>query len=99
MLYSKFVIVGDNLIMVKCKFHRELTADINNVKGGGFFGFSNGLNGFIFSGSSHQFGSVTFEDIKRCVSLGNIYTSVSMVRKLKKHSFFYNNGSEIIKIN
>lgn len=99
MVFSKFIIQGENLIMAKCQFHKQLATDIDEVKGGGAFRYDKENNAFIFSGASHDFGPADLEDIKKCVKEEKVYSSSSLRRNMNKHKFFYDTQTELIALN
>jgi hypothetical protein len=98
-VFSKFIIEGENLIMAKCVFHKELAVNIDDVKGGGAFMYDSENKQFIFSGKSHDFGPANLEDIKRCVQEGKVFGRRGGTRSMNDHKFVYNTGSVEIKLN
>ena len=102
-IFPKFIIetdddLGDCLIISKCTYHKELVIDPTKVKGGGWFRFENGA--FTLYGESHDLGAATFEDIKRCVESGNVYSNPTCSFPIaNKYKFFYDTQSEIIPLN
>lgn len=99
MVYSKFIIEGENLIMAKCTFHKQLATDKDKVKGGGWFRFDNDKEAFILGGSSHDFGYANMEDIKKCIEDGNVYGNSRLSRNMDNYKFFYDTQSELIPLN
>lgn len=99
MVYSKFIIEGENLIMAKCTFHKQLVVDEEQVRGGGWFKFDDSKEAFIFGGSSHDFGQAKIEDIKNCIENGNVYANSRLSRKMNNYKFFYDNQNELIRLN
>ena len=99
MVYSKFIIEGDNLIMSKCTFHKQLVTNKDLVKGGGWFRFDDDKKAFILGGSSHDFGYAKIEDIKKCVLQGKVYGNSRLSRDMSKYKFIYDNKSELIPLN
>ena len=99
MVHSKFIIEGENLIMAKCTFHKQLATDKEKVKGGGWFRFDDKKKAFILGGSSHDFGYAEMNDIKKCIEDGNVYGNSRMSRKMDNYKFFYDTQSELIALN
>ena len=99
MLFPKFIIEGDSLILSKVSKHRNLVTNVENVKGGGMFMFDSETNTFTFSGDSYEFGKATFEDISNCVKNKKVFTNTSCIFDIsEKYNFRYDFGCEIIKI-
>lgn len=93
----KFIIEGDNLIIMKVLYHHEIVTDKTKVKGGGWFKKQDDM--FVFYGESHDFGKAKFEDIENCIKNGNIFSDNSLYRNIsEKHRFGYDTGTEIIEI-
>jgi len=99
MVHSKFIIDGEDMIMAKCQFHKQLSCDVSRIKGGGAFRWDDELKAFILSGSSYDFGYANIEDIKECIKTGRVYGNVRMSRKMCDYTFYYNTQSELIKLN
>ncbi len=98
--FSKFIIEGENLILMKVTYHKDIAINIENVKGGGWFIYKQDTNSFIFSGDSHDFGAAKLEDIKECVTKGNVFSDNRLYRNISnKHKFQYNTGTELINLN
>jgi hypothetical protein len=51
--------------MAKCTYHKQLATNKDDVKGGGWFRFDADKKEFILGGSSHDFGPVDIEDLKK----------------------------------
>lgn len=100
MLFPKFIIEDDKLILMKVKYHKDIATDVTKVIGGGQFHYNHDTNTFTFSGSSHDFGGVTEEKIRKCIESNNVYSCKSLRRNITKmHKFIYNSGSELITLN
>ena len=100
MVFSKFIVEGNNLIMAKCTYHKQLATDKTKVKGGGWFKFDADKRAFIFGGESHDFGRAKVEDIKNCIESDNIYNNSRCSRKIgNEFKFLYDTGSELIPLN
>lgn len=100
MVFPKFIIEGDNLIISKVQYHHQIAIDKSKVKGGGWFRYLKQTNMFVFYGDSHDLGQAKFEDIKKCVENGNIYSDSRLHRNISdKHNFGYDTGTEIITLN
>jgi len=99
MIYTRFIIEGNILIMAKCDFHKNLATNKDNVKGGGFFRYDSDKDAFILSGTSHDFGRAELKDIKACIDSGSVYGNVRQTRKMDNHKFFYDNHGELTELN
>lgn len=101
-VFPKFIIetddeLGDCLIIAKCTYHKELATDITKIKGGGWWILKDNM--FILKGDSHDFGKAKFEDIKKCVESGNVFTNPCLAFPIAdKHDFGYDTGTEIINL-
>lgn len=97
--FPKFIIEGDNLIIQKCTFHKELISNEKLVKGGGWFRFINETNVFVFYGGSHDYGKASYDDIKTCFENKKIFSGTRLTRNIsEKFNFAYDNGEEIINL-
>ena len=97
--FPKFIIENDTLIFMKVTYHKEIAEDPKNVKGGGWFRYFPETNTFVFHGESHDFGKAKFEDVKKCVETGKVYSDKRMLRDVFSiHNFAYDTGSEIIPL-
>lgn len=101
-VFPKFIIetdeeLGDCLILSKVTFHESIAIFPEKVKGGGWFEFSTELNGFIFYGTSEQFGPAKLEDIQNCVDSELVFNDPYLAIDLSKYNFFYReaNGTVI----
>ena len=65
-IFPKFIVEGNNLIICKCTYHRQLVTNEEEVKGGGWFQFDRDTPTFTLSDDSHQYGKASIEDIKKC---------------------------------
>ena len=98
-VFPKFIVEGNNLIIGKCTFHKQLATDITQVKGGGWWKWDQEKKEFKLFGESHDFGRADAEDIKACIEAGNVFLSYIGGRNVSDHSFFLNVGYETIKLN
>ncbi len=98
-VFPKFIVEGNNLIIAKCTFHKQLVTDKEQVKGGGMWEWDRDKNEFLLYGDSTDFGEASTEDIKACIESGNVFLSYSGGRNVSHNSFYLNTGSEIIKLN
>lgn len=100
-VFQKFIIEDGNLIIAKCTYHKQLAINKNNVIGGGWWRRAeNQPNDFILYGSSDDFGKAEFEDIKKCILNGNVFTNKYSDNSIvNKYNFYYDNYHEIVKIN
>ena len=97
--FPKFIIEGDNLILSKVSYHSDIVTDKTKVKGGGWFRFLQHTDMFVFYGDSNDFGAAKFEDIKKCVEDGKVFSDNRLYRNISdKHNFGYDTGTEIIEI-
>jgi len=98
--FPKFIIEDGKLILMKVTYHKEIVTDATKVKGGGWFRYLQFSDMFVFSGSSEDFGTAKFDDIKQCVVGGNVFSHKMLHRNISdKHNFGYDTGTEIIQIN
>lgn len=98
-VFPKFIVEGDNLIIAKCTFHKQLVTDPAKVKGGGLWDWDKEKKEFLLYGDSVDFGYAEPEDIKICIMAGNVFLSYTGGRNISDHTFYLNTGSEIIKLN
>jgi hypothetical protein len=69
------------------------------VKGGGWFRLDSTTNTYILSGKSTEFGAARFEDIRKCVLSGRVYTDTELTESIAdKFKFAYYNGYVLIDI-
>lgn len=99
MVFSKFIIEGSSLIMAKCTYHKQLATNKDDIKGGGWFRFDADKKEFILGGSSHDFGPVDIEDLKKCIETDNVYGNSRQSRKMLGFKFLFDIGSSIIPLN
>lgn len=97
-VFPKFIIEDDALIIGKVKFHKQLAFNENDIKGGGMWEWDKEGKTFMLYGESHDFGSVKIGDLRKCIESGNVFLSYYGGRKIVDHTFYFNTGSEIIKI-
>lgn len=81
-VFPKFIIEGDDLILAKVTYHKELATDLSKVRGGGMFDYDVDTNTFTLFGESSQFGPAELDDIKRCVENGKVYFGSSAMNRL-----------------
>jgi hypothetical protein len=89
MVFNKFIVEGDALIIGRVTYHRELADKHEEVLGGGMYNLDYENKTFTLFGSSQDFGSVSFETLKKVVLSGEIYTNKYKIRKLEGYSFIY----------
>lgn len=59
------------------KYHRDIVPhDYINIKGGGFYRINKETNECIFSGSSFQFGSASYEQLQQCINTHKVFIVV-----------------------
>lgn len=98
-LFPKFIIEGDNLIISKVKFHKDIATDPTKVKGGGWYRMPQGTNKIVFYGRSEDFGPAQLEDIRKCVEAGRVFSNKLLIRPLvDRHTFAYDTGTEEINL-
>lgn len=102
MVYPKFIIENDNLILGKVKYHKQLATDPEKVIGGGWFRWNDDKSKIIFHGTSQDFGKANLDVITPCIKSGSIYTNKFKTHKLldikPQLKFGYDVGYEIIDI-
>jgi hypothetical protein len=98
-VFPKFIVEGNNLIIAKCTYHKQLVTDKASVKGGGMWEWSRDKKEILFYGASEDFGSTSIESIKECIKAGNVFLSYIGGRNVSHYPFYYNTGSDIIKLN
>lgn len=98
-VFPKFIVEGNNLIIGKCTYHKQLVEDKDQVKGGGMWKWDQEKKEFLLYGDSHDFGSAEADDIKACIEAGNVFLSYLGGRNVSDHTFYLNTGYETIKLN
>ena len=87
-VFPKFIIEGENLIIAKCTYHKELAEDVSLVRGGGWW--SKKDDSFTLFGKSEDFGTASLEDIQECILKGNVFTNSFLTHSIAdKYSFYY----------
>lgn len=102
-VYHKFIIatepeLGDYMVVSKCTFHKQLAADGNPVKGGGWYTIDNQKKTITFSGESHDFGRAEVSDIIECILADRVYRDKFQLRQLPGWTFFYDFGSYLLQL-
>ena len=98
-LFPKFIVEDGNLIMGKVEIHRNLVTDDAKVSGGGFFNYDYNNRSFIFSGYSFEYGKAMYDDIRECVLNNKVFSNKYLTHNISKdYTFYYNTGTEIVKI-
>lgn len=85
MIYNKFIIEDNNLILGRVEYHKELVTDETLVCGGGWFTIKNDI--IRLYGDSFDFGQPTLEDIKNCIENNNVYFGIRNITD--KYTFNY----------
>jgi hypothetical protein len=98
-VFPKFIVEGNNLVIGKCTYHKQMASDIKQVKGGGMWEWDKESKTFFLYGDSTDFGYASPEDIQACLQAGNAFLSYIGGRSIADHKFYLNTGSEIIKLN
>lgn len=89
-VFPKFIMEGDELIIGKCTFHKQLATDVTKIKGGGWFKFDNLTNTFILHGTSHDFGTAKLSDIQAAIKNEKVFFNRRKNKSLTKmHNFTY----------
>jgi hypothetical protein len=63
-VFPKFIVEGNNLIIAKCTYHKQLVTDKDQVKGGGLWMLDRDKKEFLLYGDSFDFGRASIEIIK-----------------------------------
>ncbi len=95
-VFPKFIIEGNELIIAKCTYHRQLVSNKDKVKGGGLWKLDRDKKEFMLFGQSEDFGSVVVEDVKACIDAGKVHAGS---RNFSDYTFDLNTGPEVIKVN
>lgn len=69
---------GDCVIIAKCNYHKQLAYLEENVKGGGWWDYSEDGKTWILKGSSEQFGKASLEDLLNCFKNKNVYSNKTL---------------------
>lgn len=98
-LFPKFIIEEENMILKIVKNHRDIATNALKVKGGGNYIFDSDTNSYTLYGESYEFGAAKFEDIKKCIEDGKVYSNVELTHSITdKNNFSFYNGSKIIEL-
>jgi hypothetical protein len=97
-VFPKFIVEGNNLIIGKCTFHKQLVTDKEQVKGGGMWEWDRDNKTFMLYGDSHDFGAVAYEHVRACIDAGNVFWSYAGGRPIEGHTFYLNTGDDIIQM-
>ena len=102
-VYNKFIIatepeLGDYMVVSKCTFHKQLAADGNPVKGGGWYTIDNQKKTITFSGESHDFGRAEVSDIIECILADRVYRDKYQFKHLPGWTFFYDFESYLLQL-
>lgn len=97
-VFPKFIVEGNELIIGRCTFHKQLVTDKEKVKGGGMWDWDKEKKEFFLYGESVDYGYAEAEDIRKCIEAGNVFLSYSGGRNVSDHTFYLNTGYEIIKL-
>lgn len=97
-VFPKFIVEGNELIIGKCTFHKQLASDPTKVKGGGWWRWKQEEKEFLLYGESDDFGKASIEDIKTCIEAGNVFLSYSGGRNVSDQSFYLKSGIKTIKL-
>lgn len=97
-VYPKFIVEGNNLIIAKVTYHKDLVTDKEQVKGGGWWRLKGDM--MILHGTSFDFGTAKAEDIKACIDAGNVFSDQYMIQNIAdQFGFAYQDVmGEIIKL-
>jgi len=81
LLFPKFIIEDNCLIMSRVSLHEHLAINKKLVKGGGWYDYDAETKTYTFKGKSIEFGAATVEDIRKCIENKSVYTN-----KYKSHN-------------
>jgi len=98
-VYPKFIIEDGDLIIGKVAYHKHLATDPTKVIGGGWYIYRDKEKSFTFSDSSTDFGKAYMDDIKKCVDEGKVWLRDMTHNITTKFDFYYDTGTERIKLN
>lgn len=98
-VFPKFIVEGDNLIIGRVTYHKDLVTDKDKVKGGGWWKLEGTT--MTFWGDSFDFGRAKVDDIKACIVAGNVWSDKYEIENItKQFNFQYKEPfGEIIKLN
>lgn len=89
-VFPKFIVEGNNLIIAKCTYHKDLATNKDQVKGGGWWRFDFATKTYTLYGESHDFGRADVEDIKKCIEAGNVWSDQYELHNItNRYSFQY----------
>ena len=95
----KFIIENDNLILMRVNYHIEIVSNEKAVKGGGWYIQSINNKTITFYDKSEAYGAAKFEDIKKCVNEGKVFTDKNLTTCIAgEYKFYYDDGTDLIKI-
>lgn len=98
-VFPKFIIEGDALIIQKATYHKDIATDRKQVRGGGWFRYSDKTNTFTFFDQSEDFGPARYEDIKKCVEEGKVFEGRGRRRNISdRYKFAYDMKTSVIPI-
>lgn len=101
-MFPKFIIetspeFGDYIVIGKCTYHKELSRDIANIKGGGWWIIDKEESTFTLYGSSEDFGKARFGDILACVKNKRVFSSYVCLKNFTdNYKFKYKSESGIV---
>jgi hypothetical protein len=72
MVFPKFIIEDNLIILGQVKFHRELAKDPSAVEGGGWFFIDSLRKEILFYGKSYDFGRFNIFNLKSLIESGNL---------------------------
>ncbi len=99
MIFPKYIVEGDALILGKVQYHADLAAEKEKVKGGGWFVFSKEDSSFVLYGNSEDFGAASLEDVQACIKAGKVYTNRYRTHNITwNHKWIFRLGTENINI-
>ena len=91
-MYPKYVVYDDPdyglvLVIGHVEYHRDLGDHRESIRGGGLFLMDNGKRTVTLSGSSHEFGTPSEEDLAEAVGNG-VYTRGVVAQLPDKYRIF-----------
>lgn len=99
MAYPKYIIEDNCLIIGRVTRHYQLALNKEKVQGGGVWYIDHDTKECFLSGESSDFGSPTFEEVKKAVLEGNVYTNKAKTnKKFQDYTFYFKEDFEFKKI-
>lgn len=87
MIYPKYIIEDDCLIIGRVYRHHQLADNKENVKGGGLWHYNDDTT-IVLMGRSTDFGSPRIDDVRAAVEAGNVYSNRAKTHKVLQDKSF-----------